>query len=62
VPRATSSGCRCGHDLRLKKQLGKEGWMLGDRAVKRTPNELKGHYFAAIGIGAYSKGSASSPR
>ncbi|MBI3184868.1 MAG: hypothetical protein HYZ28_22240 [Myxococcales bacterium] len=40
---------------RLKKQLGKEAWLLGERAVKAKPDGAEGHYYAAIGIGAYSQ-------
>ena len=40
---------------RLKKQLGKEGWALGDRATKVNPNGVEGLYFAAIGMGSYSQ-------
>lgn len=42
-------------DDRLKKQLGKEGWALGDRATKVNPNGAEGLYFAAIGMGSYSQ-------
>lgn len=38
-----------------KRQLGKAGWDLGDRAVKANPKGAEGHYFAAIGLGAYSE-------
>lgn len=40
---------------KLKKQVGKEGWMLGDRATKVNPNGPEGLYFAAIGMGSYSQ-------
>lgn len=42
-------------DVRLKKQLGKESWMLGERAVGANPRGAEGHYYAACGIGAYSQ-------
>ncbi len=42
-------------DKRLKKQLGKESWALGDRAIKANPKGAEGHYYAAIGMGAYSQ-------
>ena len=42
-------------DDRLKKQLGKEGWMLGDRASKANPDRPEGYYYAAIGMGSYSQ-------
>ena len=39
----------------LKKQLGKEGWNLGERAVAANPNGVEGQHFLAVGIGAYSQ-------
>jgi hypothetical protein len=40
---------------KLKKQLGKEGWNFGDRALKAKPGAFEGHYFKALSIGAYSQ-------
>jgi tetratricopeptide (TPR) repeat protein len=42
-------------DNRLKKQLGKEAWDLGERALKLNPSAVEGHYFAALGMGCYSQ-------
>lgn len=42
-------------DSKLKKTLGKQTWELGDRARKAAPERIEGHYFAALGIGAYSQ-------
>ncbi|MFZ5469351.1 MAG: tetratricopeptide repeat protein [Myxococcota bacterium] len=42
-------------DDRLKKQLGKEGWDYGERAVKARPDGVHGHYYSAISLGAYSQ-------
>lgn len=44
-----------GLDEKQKRQLGKEGWDLGDRATKANPNGAEGLYFAAIGMGSYSQ-------
>ena len=38
-----------------KKRLGKEVWTLGERLVKMAPTSVEGHYYAALGIGAYSQ-------
>ena len=40
-------------DDRLKKQLGKEGWDLGDRATKANPNGAEGLYFALLADGQF---------
>lgn len=42
-------------DAKVKKSLGKQVWELGDRARKVAPERVEGHYFAALGIGAYSE-------
>ncbi|WP_375766002.1 hypothetical protein NR798_30435 [Archangium gephyra] len=42
-------------DAKVKKSLGKQVWELGDRARKVAPDRVEGHYFAALGIGAYSE-------
>src|SRR6476469_7121847 len=36
-----------------KKNLGKDGWDYGERAVKANPNGGEGQYFAGIALGAY---------
>lgn len=33
---------------------GRRAWELGDRAIKIDPKRVEGHYYAAVGIGAYS--------
>lgn len=38
-----------------KKQLGKEGWALGDRAREVNPKGAEGHYFAGVSVGMYSE-------
>lgn len=43
------------NDKDLKKRLGKEGWQLAERAIKKNAGSVEGHYFAAAGIGAYSQ-------
>lgn len=43
-------------DAKLKKSLGKQTWDLGDRARKVSPDRVEGHYFAALGVGAYAQG------
>lgn len=40
----------------LRKTLGKEAWGYADRAIKAKPDGLEGHYFKALGVGAYSQG------
>jgi hypothetical protein len=40
---------------KLKKQLGKEGWNLAERALKAKPGGMEGHYYTALNIGAYSQ-------
>ena len=42
-------------DAKVKKSLGKQVGELGDRARKVAPDRVEGHYFAALGIGAYSE-------
>ena len=39
----------------LKKQRGKAAWDLGERAAKIRPLGVEGHYFSAIGLGAYAQ-------
>lgn len=38
-----------------KKRLGKELWSIAERMVKLAPGSPEGHYYAALGIGAYSE-------
>jgi cytochrome c-type biogenesis protein CcmH/NrfG len=42
-------------DAKVKKNLGKQTWELGDRARKVAPERVEGQYFAAVGIGSYSQ-------
>jgi tetratricopeptide (TPR) repeat protein len=42
-------------DGKQKKALGKQTWELGERARKLRPERVEGHFFAAVGIGAYSQ-------
>ncbi|QRK07707.1 hypothetical protein JQX13_48295 [Archangium violaceum] len=42
-------------DAKVKKTLGRQVWELGDRARKVAPERVEGHYYAALGIGAYSQ-------
>jgi len=39
-----------------RERLGKEVWQLGERAAKLKPSRVEGHYWAAVGVGAYSQG------
>jgi hypothetical protein len=38
-------------------KLGRESWEWGDKAVKVNPAGVEGHYYAGIGLGAYSQGA-----
>ncbi len=40
-----------------KKKMGKEGWGIAEKAVKKNPNGVEGRYFQGITIGAYSQGA-----
>ena len=42
-------------DPKVKKNLGKQTWELGDKARKLAPERVEGQYFAALGVGAYSQ-------
>lgn len=44
-----------GLDAKGKKTLGKQVWEIGDHARKVAPDRIEGHYYAALGIGAYSQ-------
>jgi tetratricopeptide (TPR) repeat protein len=39
-----------------KRDLGKEVWDLGERAVRLNAAGVEGHYYTALGIGAYAEG------
>ena len=45
-----------GGQPKLKMALGKQAWELGDRARKLAPERVEGHYYAAVGVGAYAQG------
>jgi hypothetical protein len=38
-------------------RLGREAWEWGDKAIKVNPAGVEGHYYAGIGLGAYSQGA-----
>lgn len=40
----------------LKAGLGKRAWTVGDKAIQGRPDDVRGQYNAAIGIGLYSEG------
>ena len=40
----------------LKAGLGKRAWTVGDKAIQARPDDVRGQYNAAIGIGLYSEG------
>jgi tetratricopeptide (TPR) repeat protein len=42
-------------DSRLKRQLGKEVWNLGEQLTRLDPKRVEGHYAIALGIAAYSQ-------
>jgi tetratricopeptide (TPR) repeat protein len=42
-------------DAKVKKNLGRQAWELGDRARKLAPERIEGHYYAALGLGSYSQ-------
>jgi tetratricopeptide (TPR) repeat protein len=39
-----------------KQALGKQTWEIGDKARALKPGDVRGHYYAAIGVGTYSEG------
>ena len=39
-----------------RSKLGKEGWDLAQRAIAANPNDVAGHYFAAVCMGNYALG------
>jgi len=39
-----------------KAGLGKRAWTVGDKAIQARPDDVRGQYNAAIGIGLYSEG------
>jgi tetratricopeptide (TPR) repeat protein len=40
----------------LRSKYGKEGWDLAERAVTVNPNDVAGHYWAAVCMGNYALG------
>lgn len=44
-------------DLKERKRLGREAWVVGDQLARARPEWVAGHYFAAVGIGLYSSGA-----
>ena len=41
---------------KAKMVLGRQAWDLGDHARKLAPERVEGHYYAAVGLGAYAQG------
>ena len=39
-----------------RSRLGKEAYDLAERAIAANPNDVAGHYWAALGIGSYAEG------
>ena len=39
-----------------RSRLGKEAYDLAERAIAVDPNDVAGHYWAALGIGSYAEG------
>jgi tetratricopeptide (TPR) repeat protein len=39
-----------------RSRLGKEAYDLAERAIAVNPNDVAGHYWAALGIGSYAEG------
>ena len=39
-----------------RSRLGKEAYELAERAIAVNPNDVAGHYWAALGIGSYAQG------
>jgi hypothetical protein len=42
-------------DVRLKRQAGREAWMLAEEAMRQRPDRAEGYYYAAGGVGAYAE-------
>lgn len=40
----------------LKKNVGKQCWDAGEKAVSINPDDVKGQYWAVVGMGLYSEG------
>lgn len=38
-----------------RKKLAKEAWELGEKATQLHPKRVEGHYWAGVGVGAYSQ-------
>src|SRR4051812_31860354 len=43
-------------DGEAKAGLGKRAWTVGDKAIQAKPDDVRGQYNAAVGIGLYSEG------
>ncbi len=39
-----------------KAELGKMAWEVGDRAILAKPGDVRGQYYAGLGVGLYSEG------
>jgi hypothetical protein len=39
-----------------KATKGKVAWEAGDRAIRANQNDVRGHYYAGVGVGLYSEG------
>src|SRR5262249_56403111 len=39
-----------------KAAKGKIAWEAGDKAIQANPGDVRGHYFAGVGLGLYSEG------
>ena len=39
-----------------RSRLGKEAYDLAERAIAANPNDVAGHYWAALGMGSYAEG------
>jgi hypothetical protein len=39
-----------------KAAKGKVAWEAGDRAINANQNDVRGHYYAGVGVGLYSEG------
>jgi hypothetical protein len=39
-----------------KAAKGKNAWEAGDKAVRANQNDVRGHYYAGVGVGLYSEG------
>lgn len=39
-----------------KAELGKKAWEAGDKAILAKPDDVRGQYYAGLGVGLYSEG------